>query len=83
VIEPNKQKSIGIVQVRLFGAPRRSTLICYRSTRISTSSFAPDLKNEARMPKISLSSSVIRPQAYPVCSLRLCRIKFSVHTGVQ
>jgi hypothetical protein len=41
-----------------------------------------DLKSEAKMPRISLSRSVIRPRAYPVRSLRLCRIEFSVHTGL-
>src|SRR5665647_814263 len=51
------------------------------TTRISASSPALDLKSEARMPKISLSSSVIRARAYPVRSLRLRRIEFSVHTG--
>src|SRR5450631_2016325 len=80
VIKPNKQKTIGIVELRSFVARRRSTLICCRSTRISASSFALDLKSEARTPKINLSSSVIRARAYPVCSLRLCRIYFSVHT---
>src|ERR1039457_6300608 len=49
---------------------RRSTLICCRRTRISASSFALDLKSEARTPRISLSRSVIRPRAYPVCSMR-------------
>ena len=43
---------------------------------------ALDLKSEARTPKISISSSVIRARAYPVCSLRLRRIEFSVHTGI-
>ena len=80
VIKPNKQKAIGIVEVGRFGARRRSTLICCRSTRISASSFALDLKSEAKTPKISLSSSVIRARAYPVRSLRIRRIKFSVHT---
>jgi hypothetical protein len=42
-----------------------------------------DLKSEAKMPRISLSRSVIRPRAYPVRSLRLCRIEFSVHTGLD
>jgi hypothetical protein len=57
-------------------------LIFCRSTRISASSFALDLKSEAKTPKISLSSSVIRARAYPVRSLRLRRIEFSVHTSV-
>src|SRR5713226_3506465 len=60
---------------------RRSTLICCRRTSISASSSALDLKSEAKTPRISLSTSVIRPRAYPVHSLRLCRIEFSVHTG--
>jgi len=41
-----------------------------------------DLKSEAKTPRISLSRSVIRPRAYLVRSLRLCRIEFSVHTGL-
>src|ERR1700677_4741072 len=41
-----------------------------------------DLKSEAKTPRISLSRSVIRPLAYLGRSLRLCRIEFSVHTGL-
>src|ERR1700678_875432 len=41
-----------------------------------------DLKSEAKTPRISLSRSVIRPRAYLVRYLRLCRIEFSVHTGL-
>jgi hypothetical protein len=40
---------------------------------------ALDLKSEAKTLRISLSRSVIRSRAYPVRSLRLCRIEFSVH----
>jgi hypothetical protein len=58
-------------------------LICCRKTRFSASSFALDLNSEARTPKIRLSRSVIRPRAYPVRSLRLRRIEFSVHTTRQ
>jgi hypothetical protein len=72
VIKPNKQKTIGIVELRSFLCRRRSTLICCRRTRISASSFALDLKSEARTPRISMGRSVMRPRAYPVCSPRPC-----------
>jgi hypothetical protein len=39
-------------------------------------------KRSVKMPRISSSRSVIRPRAYPVRSLRLCRTEFSVHTGL-
>jgi hypothetical protein len=41
------------------------------------------LKREARIPRISLTRSVIRMRAYGVPLLRLRRIDFSVHTGAQ
>jgi hypothetical protein len=64
-----------------FGACRRSTLTCCRSVKFSASNFALDLKHEAKIPRISWNRSFIRRQAYPVCSLRPCRIEYSVHTG--
>src|SRR5450830_1694152 len=78
--QTNRNRSV-LFRCGLFGTRRRSTLICCRSTRISASSFALDFKSEARTPKISLSSSVIRARAYPVRSLRLRRIEYSVHTA--
>jgi hypothetical protein len=51
---------------------RRSTLICCRRIRFSASSFALDLKSEARTPRISLNRSFIRSRTYPVCSLPPC-----------
>src|SRR5664279_6164484 len=66
-----------------FDARRRSTLICCRRIRISASSFALDLKSEATTPRISLNRSFIRSRTYAVCSLRPCRIEYSVHTGDQ
>src|SRR5258706_1943622 len=64
-----------------FGACRRSTLTCWRRTRFSASSLALDLKSDPRTWRISLNKSIIRSQAYPVCSLRPSRIEFSVHTA--
>jgi hypothetical protein len=58
-----------------------STLTCWRRIRFSASSLALDLKSEARTWGNSLNKSIIRQQAYPVCSSRPSRIEFSVHTG--
>src|SRR5947209_6456800 len=80
--QTNRKRSI-LLRYGRFDARRRSTLICCRRTRISASSFALDLKSEARAPRISLNRSVIRSRAYPVFPLRLCRIQFSVHTRVN
>src|SRR6266446_285865 len=66
-----------------FGACRRSTLTCWRRTRFSASSLALDLKSDPRTWRISLNKSIIRSQAYPVCSLRPSRIEFSLHTGLR
>ena len=73
-IEPNKQKTIGIVEVRSFRRPSAKHIDLLRRTRISAASFALDLKSEARRSRISLNRSVIRSRAYPVYLLRLCRI---------
>jgi hypothetical protein len=81
IASANRRRSI-FVRAGRFGIRRRSTLICCRRTRFSASSSARDLNSEARMARISLSRSVIRPRAYPVCSLRRCRIQFSVHTAL-
>jgi hypothetical protein len=79
--KPNKQKAIGIVEVRSFRClPAKHIDLC-RRIRFSASSFARDLQSEARTPRNSLNRSVIKPQAYPVRSRRLRRIEFSVHTG--
>jgi hypothetical protein len=79
--KPNKQKTIGIVEMRpLRGPPAKHIDLC-RRIRTSASSVALDLKCEASTPRISLNRSVIRPRAYPVRSQRLRRIEFSVHTG--
>src|SRR6266481_2403774 len=63
------------------GFARLSTLTCWRRTRFSASSLALDLKSDARTWRNSLNKSIIRSQAYPVCSLRPSRIEFSVHTA--
>jgi hypothetical protein len=54
-----------------------------RGHPVTASSFALDLKREARTIRIGLSRSVIRPRAYSVRSLRLRRIEFSVHTAAS
>src|SRR5450830_635982 len=81
VIKPNKQKTIGIVEVRSFRCPPAKHMICCRRIRISASSFALDLQSEASTPRISLNRSFIRSRTYAVCSMRPCRIEYSVHTG--
>jgi hypothetical protein len=61
----SRTDGIRIVEVRSFGVHRRSTLTCCRRTRFSASSVALALKREARIPRISLNSSVIRMRATP------------------
>src|SRR5450759_553583 len=79
-MQTNRRRSV-LFRSGRFGIRRRSTLICCRRTRISASSFALDLKSEATTPRISLNRSFIRSRTYAVCSLRPCRIEYSVHTG--
>jgi hypothetical protein len=50
----------------LFGAVRRRTLICWRSTRISTSSFALGRNRSTSTHQVSLQRSHIRRQHRPI-----------------
>src|ERR1700757_3872851 len=50
----------------LLGLPRRSTLICCLSTRISASSVAHDRSRSITVPKISLHKSNIEQQHRPI-----------------
>jgi hypothetical protein len=70
--KPNKQKTIGIVEVPSFRCPPAKHIDLCRRIRISASSFAPDLKSKVGTPRISLNRSFIRSRTYPVCSLRPC-----------
>src|SRR5512139_532896 len=65
------------------GIRRRSTLTCCRRTRFSASSWALDLKIDARKASINLSKSIIGARSYALCSSRRRRIEFSVHTGCR
>src|SRR6202045_2255411 len=80
--QTNRKRSV-LLRCGRFGVRRRNTLTCCRRTRFSASSVALALKREARIPRISLNRSVIRVRAYAVRLLRLRRIEFSVHTGVD
>ena len=81
-IEPNKQKTISILEVRPLWCLPAKHIDLLPQDQIFRLQQCSDLKSEAKMLRISLSRSVIRPRAYPVRSLRLCRIEFSVHTGL-
>src|SRR6266436_3097328 len=59
-----------------FDTCRRSTLSCWRRTRISATSFVVGLKNEAMMWRISRRNSIIRWQGYRVSASRLAESNF-------
>src|SRR5260370_42437628 len=59
-----------------FDTCRRSTLSCWRRTRISATSFVLGLKNEAMMRRISRSNSIIKWQGYRVSPSRLAESNF-------
>src|SRR6266566_5826001 len=73
--QTNRKRSI-LLSCGRFDTCRRSTLSCWRRTRISASSFALDLKSEATMWRISWSNSIIRWQDYRVAALRLAESNF-------
>jgi hypothetical protein len=76
-IEPNKQKAIGIAEFcGRFDTCRRSTLSCWRRTRISATSFVLGLKNEAMIWRISRRNSIIKWQGYRVSASRLAESNF-------
>jgi hypothetical protein len=62
---PNTNLSIEMKRGRL-GRVRRSTLICWRNTRISTSSATRDRSRSITIPKISLHKSNIEQQHRPI-----------------
>src|SRR5262245_53775805 len=77
-IEPNEQRSV-LLSCGRFDTCRRSTLSCWRRTRISATSFALGLKSEAMMWRISRSNEH-QVAGLPSLSLASSRIQFSVHT---
>src|SRR5262249_3691362 len=75
-IEPNKQKAIGMLRCGRFDTCRRSTLSCWRRTRISATSFVLALKSEAMIWRISRRNSIIKWQGYRVSPSRLAESNF-------
>jgi hypothetical protein len=61
--KPNKQKTIGIVEVPSFRCPPAKHIDLCRRIRISAS-FALDLKSKVRTPRISLNRSFIRSRTF-------------------
>src|SRR5215831_2055637 len=78
-IEPNKQKAIGMLRCGRFDTCRRSTLSCWRRTRISATSFVLGLKSEAMIWRISRRNSIIKWQGYRVSPSRLAESNFRTH----
>src|SRR5262245_23740641 len=74
-IEPNEQRSV-LLSCGRFDTCRRSTLSCWRRTRISATSFVLGLKNEAMIWRISRRNSIIRWQGYRVSASRLAESNF-------
>src|SRR5205823_235686 len=59
-----------------FDTCRRSTLSCWRRTKISATSFVLGLKNEAMIWRISRRNSIIKWQRYRVSASRLAESNF-------
>src|SRR5262245_10482260 len=74
-IEPNEQRSV-LLSCGRFDTCRRSTLSCWRRTRISATSFVLGLKNEAMIWRISRRNSIIKCQGYRVSASRLAESNF-------
>src|SRR5215475_10978774 len=70
-----------------FDTCRRSTLSCWRRTRISATSFVLRLKNEAMIWRISRTNSIIKWQGYRVSASRLAESNFRYtqpfHHGIR
>jgi hypothetical protein len=77
----NRQRSV-LLSCGRFDTCRRSTLSCWRRTRISTASFALGSQSEAMKCRISRSNSIIGWQDYRVSASRLAESNFR-HTQAK
>src|SRR5499427_10513271 len=77
--EADENQSIGSPEGRPLGPIRRRTLICWRSTRFSTSSAALERNNPTSAHQISLQTSLI---AHSINRFALARhwVRFAVGT---
>src|SRR5262245_22943777 len=80
-IEPNEQRSV-LLSCGRFDTCRRSTLSCWRRTRISATSFVLGLKSEAMIWRISRRNSIIKWQGYRVSASRLAESNFRYTQGI-
>src|SRR5215831_971599 len=69
-----------LLRKSLFGAVRRRTLICWRSTRFSASSFALGRNRSTTIHQISLQRSHIRRQHRPIRDHLTSRTRFPIGT---
>src|SRR6266480_713780 len=78
--QTNRKRSV-LLSCGRFDTCRRSTLSCWRRTRISATSFVLGLKNEAMIWRISRRNSIIKWQRYRVSASRLAESNFRYRQG--
>jgi hypothetical protein len=72
MIKPNKQKTIGTVEVRSFRCPPAKHIDLLPQDQDFCFQLCSRLEERSQDAEISLNRSFIRSRTYPVCSLRPC-----------